>query len=290
VLSDAILVDEGQDFLPDWWRLLRLTLAEDGEMLLARDTTQDIYEKSTRWGTDDMAKCGFRGDWTRLDTNFRLPRLLTGLLVDFCSSQLPGSDVDVPVYSDQADFLDQVECPCELVWFQCSPEEFSQSLLATVLGMPGVATREVLPYADMTVIVPNTKVGKALVDSLHGLNIAVEDTFGTKRNSRAKKMSFFKGAPKVKVTTLHSFKGIESRALVIAVPEKPGVRPKALYTALTRLRRSEDGKISSMLRVVCASPRYESFGRTWPTFSTAVTMPQVTQVLSPVGVEDDIPF
>ena len=40
---DAILLDEGQDFNPLWWKALRLVLKEGGEMVMAADVTQDIY-------------------------------------------------------------------------------------------------------------------------------------------------------------------------------------------------------------------------------------------------------
>ena len=42
-LYDAVLVDEGQDFLPAWWDVLRRVCKPGGEMLLVADETQDIY-------------------------------------------------------------------------------------------------------------------------------------------------------------------------------------------------------------------------------------------------------
>ena len=48
---DAILTDEGQDFHPLWWQVLRKVLNKNGEMLMAADLTQDIYS-TTRYWTD----------------------------------------------------------------------------------------------------------------------------------------------------------------------------------------------------------------------------------------------
>ena len=40
---DAVLVDEGQDFNPVWWDLLRHLCRQGGEMILISDVTQDVY-------------------------------------------------------------------------------------------------------------------------------------------------------------------------------------------------------------------------------------------------------
>ena len=56
---DAILIDEGQDFKDSWFKLLRCFLNENGEMLIAIDYRQNIYERKKptilgigggRWG------------------------------------------------------------------------------------------------------------------------------------------------------------------------------------------------------------------------------------------------
>jgi len=46
---DAVLVDEGQDFQPNWWGLLRKVCKPEGEMLLASDATQDVYGTANSW-------------------------------------------------------------------------------------------------------------------------------------------------------------------------------------------------------------------------------------------------
>jgi len=67
---DAILVDEGQDFLPSWWNVLRLFVSEKGELLLAADTTQDIYGISPSWTDRAMIGSGFPGGtWSSVETS-----------------------------------------------------------------------------------------------------------------------------------------------------------------------------------------------------------------------------
>ncbi len=73
---DAILVDEGQDFLPEWWNVLRKVCKKDGEMLLVADATQDIYGTARSWTDRAMRGAGFTGRWAELPISYRLPPTL----------------------------------------------------------------------------------------------------------------------------------------------------------------------------------------------------------------------
>ena len=56
---DAILVDEGQDFLPDWWDSLRHACRPEGEMVLAADLAQDVFGHASSWTEQRMSGAGF---------------------------------------------------------------------------------------------------------------------------------------------------------------------------------------------------------------------------------------
>ncbi len=72
------------------------------------------------------------------------------------------------------------------------------------------------------------------------------------------------GDSRIKATTLHSFKGWESRAIVIYLGHNYDIKSMFLaYTGMTRLKRHIE---SSFLAVVCAIEELESYGRTWETF------------------------
>ena len=60
---DAILVDEGQDFLPDWWDCLRHASRPRGEMVLAADLAQDVFGHGRSWTETSMRGAGFTGKW-----------------------------------------------------------------------------------------------------------------------------------------------------------------------------------------------------------------------------------
>ncbi len=79
-------------------------------------------------------------------------------------------------------------------------------------------------------------------------------------------MQFWMGDPRLKAATVHSFKGWETRALVVHISQAMTASDLAeIYVALSRLRSSEKG---SFLTVVCSAPELETYGRTWPEFVT----------------------
>ena len=72
------------------------------------------------------------------------------------------------------------------------------------------------------------------------------------------------GDARIKATTLHSFKGWESRALVIFISGSVDKKALALiYTGLTRLKRHTQG---SYLTVVSCEPKLIDYAKTWPVY------------------------
>ena len=78
---DTILIDEGGDLQLDWHEKLRSRLAEDGEMFLATDYSQDLYDRSRRWTDERMMGAGYTGAWATLDISYRCPDVLIPRLV-----------------------------------------------------------------------------------------------------------------------------------------------------------------------------------------------------------------
>ena len=54
-------MDEGQDFLPEWWRAVRQLLEDDGEAYFVIDEAQDLYENKEKWTDNAMENSGFSG-------------------------------------------------------------------------------------------------------------------------------------------------------------------------------------------------------------------------------------
>ena len=75
------------------------------------------------------------------------------------------------------------------------------------------------------------------------------------------KTSFWKGSPKIKISTLQSFKGWEARLILINITSFKFKQKTLFYTGLTRLKKHPQG---SFLTIICADKQLESFGKEIP--------------------------
>lgn len=267
---DAILVDEGQDFNPAWWNCLRKLLVPGGEMLLVADESQDIYEKSGLWTEDSMKGCGLSPQWVRLDNSYRIPNALIPVLRDFADRFIPEQSLDLP--NEQPELF-----PANLRWRQVTGTQMVSACFEEVVAMAGIKLPNIVPFADVTVAVANKMLAVTLIQKLETANIKVTHTFDLKadpdhgkpadnRQERRKKLHFYKGDARVKITTIHSLKGLESRSLILCLDRlNPALSGKLLYTGMTRLKRSDEG---SHLTVVSSVPELIPHGRTWPDYQS----------------------
>lgn len=261
---DAILVDEGQDYRPNWWTILRKACVADGEMMLVADATQDIYGTATAWTDEVMQGAGFRGAWAQLDISYRLPPRALDMARDFARQFLPAESSLLP--EQEQGSLDIY--PCTLRWVQCSPEEAILTCVDEILAMMALTGKDGLANADITLLSAHVKAGASVVSYLdEHYRIKSVNTFNTDGvEQRRQKMGFYMGDARVKATTLHSFKGWESRLLVVHIAQAGDAAALALiYAGLTRLKRHVDG---SWLTVVCSASELEQFGSGWPDYAS----------------------
>lgn len=253
---DAILVDEGQDFSPAWWATLRRVLRPGGEMLLAADRAQDIFEKGRYWTEQAMSGAGFSGPWTEFGESFRMPAQLTELSRAFAERFLPGAVDLLPATPTQGALEVDV---CRLRWTQSNAEDLvgqaAQAVLDTLAGSLGARP---VAAADIVVLADRNATGQAVVQRLAGYGVTPVHTFSLGGGV------FSTSSPAVKATTVQSFKGWEARALVVVLGHASSdYALRVAYIGMTRLKAHPDG---SYLTIVCGDRRLEGFGRTWPEF------------------------
>ena len=260
---DAILVDEGQDFRPNWWNVLRNVCKEEGEKLLVADKTQDIYGTARAWTDEAMKGAGFSGNWSTLEVSYRLPPQLIDHAQFFAKQFLPNDLVDLPI-SPQ---LELEIYPCQLRWVQTNEEQAVECCVQEILKMPPLANRDILAIPDITFLVDRKDIGLEVITTLGKKGIKCLHTFDPDSwESRRQKLGFYMGDALVKATTLHSFKGWETRALVVYTGHAFNERNKALtYIGMTRLKRHQK---QSLLTIVSGIPEFAEYGKTWPEFST----------------------
>ncbi|WP_338303729.1 NERD domain-containing protein/DEAD/DEAH box helicase [Erythrobacter sp. Dej080120_24] len=256
---DAVLVDEGQDFLPLWWNALRgVRNDDDAEMVLVADATQDVYGKAISWTEDAMSGAGFKGEWARLKLGYRSPSNSVRLASDFAKHFLPPEACDLPQPAQGNLELDE----STVEWIQCDKQSAVRSCVDAVLAMHRKTGNQGLANADIVFLCDSIDHGLEFIKELttyDAFRISVAHTYAHNKGEESRrKMAFWLGDARMKATTFHSFKGWETRLLVIYIANARGRENRsAIYAALTRLKRSELG---SHLTVVCSAPELAAFG------------------------------
>jgi hypothetical protein len=262
---DAILVDEGQDFMPNWWQALRASLSRvSPEALLVADAHQNIYDVRA-WTDQEMDGSGFRGQWMTLEKSFRLTPRMCMAAGSFVDSFLPG----VEAYKPESP-QNELEYSTHLQWLQLAPddEEVPARCVDALVGILEKENGDQVAVADLFCIVDREAIGVKVVAKLREMKIKTIHTFGEgdtqdekDMDSRRKKLAFYKGDARIKVTTIHSFKGWESKAIVLQVSAASSLKDLALiYAGITRLKRDDRG---CYLTVVCSAPELKNYGTTW---------------------------
>jgi hypothetical protein len=259
---DAVLVDEGQDFMPSWWNVLRKVCKENGEMLLVADATQDIYDTANSWTDEAMNGAGFSGGkWAELNISYRLPPLAIEYSRKFAEQFLPKNTVDLPL-ADQGHLN---LYPCTLKWVHTKKDFAAQVCREELFSLTIDAEPDLVSIPDIIFLSDTIKRGLDVVSEIRNKGVESCHTFSEDRSeSRRKKMGFYMGDARIKATTLHSFKGWESRAIVIFIGQSVDKKSLALiYTGLTRLKRHE---VRSYLTIVSCADELISYGKTWPKY------------------------
>lgn len=259
---DAILVDEGQDFRPSWWKALRSALKPGGEMVLAVDKAQDVYGTAAAWTDRVMEGAGFSGQWRELKNSYRLPPGVVTVVRAFAEQFLTGDEIDIPEVEpgEQMDLF-----PVELRWLHIRSSSQALDGCDSELRRMMTRLRGDTAVPDIVFLSSSVVFGREFVKRQKDRKIHVRHTFAEdQRNARSQKLGFFKGDSGIKATTPHSFKGWEARHLIVFVDSVKGPRDRALlYTALTRLRRHEQG---SCLTVVSCCDELQTYGKSWPDY------------------------
>lgn len=187
-LFDELIVDEGQDFKPQWAVNLMRFLSEGGRALWLVDPMQDLYSRGVQ----------FSADWVtiRSDANYRTPRkileainqiLMLSPPIQSCSP-LEGEDVEVFSYSDKSEILPKTIEALD----RCVALGFDSAHLA-LLTFRGRETSHLTPY---------TQLGR------HRLRFAIPGKYDESGNPE-----FCDGD--ISIESVHRFKGQSAPCVVL---------------------------------------------------------------------------
>ncbi|MEG3131151.1 NERD domain-containing protein [Pantoea cypripedii] len=263
----TILIDEVQDFESEWVKIIRDNfLYSDGEMVLFGDESQNIYDRDNKRAA--VIAQGF-GEWKKLKRSYRtsldspLNQLfkdyqLRYLIEKYSDSELfeqgniqAGMNFDIIKYhSCQSDW--ESEC-FEKIKDYIKNYNFNPNDVVILSSNIFLVRKlnERLKESEKTICMFETytelaelfKVCKEDYDSDRLKMLSqdgLRDVFNKfseikpeiERVRRAKKNHFYQNSGLIKLSTVHSFKGLESKTVFYIMDDKD--TPEIIYTSITR--------------------------------------------------------
>lgn len=254
---DAILIDEGQDYEWGWYNLLSQFLRERNELFFVCDKKQNIYDRELSW-IDNMGdfkgKVQFKGVWPELNTVYRIPKKIGDIANKF--SEEFGLEQSIEV-SEEYQQITLYERPPLFEW-----DNIENNWLSHVMD-----AYETIKYqqmnlgeghaSDIVILLPTKRMGMAAVEEFKKRNIEVNHVF--EHDEQVKyhrhKKAFWLGDSRLKISTIHSFKGWEALHVIMLIPKKWRQNENldsVVYTAMTRSRKN--------LIILNSHERYWEFG------------------------------
>jgi len=247
-LFDAILIDEGQDFEWEWYKFLCKFLSDRDELLLACDKAQNIYKRKLDW-IYNMKGTKFRGRWGELKTIYRFPLKIARFANSFSKTFNIYQDV---VYEKVVPLFDQ---PDIIEWRNINYKDWLQEVYVAFNEIKEILKKKGKGHpSDIVILLSSHNEGLMAVEFFEKINIEVNHVF-QRRAGITQKISFYPGDSRLKMCTIHSFKGWEAQHVILLIPKewKENENLDALiYTAITRTQKN--------LIVLNCNKRYHSFG------------------------------
>jgi len=259
VKYDAILIDEGQDFYIEWYIVLCKFLSSRDELVVVCDKKQNIYERQMDWLDKRRRGVEKFGDWIELKKIIRLPYKVANATIDFAQQFKLNQDVKI----DQIDgglFNAITHEQDNVIWWNITDDDW--------LGAVGKAYELIKSKAthshpsDTVILLPNNEFGFRCVGYFNMYkNVQPNHVFENEQEKQfhRHKKAFWMGDSRIKISTIHSFKGFEVSNVILVIPQKmlgsEESNNNLIYTAITRTREN--------LIVINMNDKYKKFGENY---------------------------
>jgi superfamily I DNA/RNA helicase len=249
----TILIDEVQDYAPEWVKLVRdCFLGKDGEMVLFGDQSQNIYGRPTD-GRESPIVLGF-GTWVRLTKSYRSggDAALLQLFRNFQMQHLVRKYTDSEIFEARTG---QSSMRYDLLSYETYGANYDSAVIF----------EKIQHYIREYQLHPNdVALVSSKVEWLLPLNEALKRSEKTKvmfeeasevdevaaridRHSsqfheeiakirRRKKCFFMQNSGLIKISTIHSFKGLEAQTVFCILSVEDDA--EMVYTGITRAQRN----------------------------------------------------
>lgn len=228
---DAVLIDEGHDFRPEWFKLVVQMIHPDtNSLLVLYDDAQSIYQgpKKLRFSFSSVG-IQAKGRTTILKLNYRNTAEILSVARAFADDLLSPADTE----EDQAPIVQPMSTgrhgPKPLFIQLPTLREEAQYLVNRLIE----ANRTGTPWSDMAILYRRYDIGQKMADAMTHRGIPFQW-------QQDKKHAYAPGHDSVKLITMHSSKGLEFPLVFIPAVGAPAndtdVRGEArlLYVAMTR--------------------------------------------------------
>lgn len=257
---DTILIDEIQDYKPEWIKIIRkYFLSDEGEMVLFGDEKQNIYEREIDDENTTKVVQGF-GRWNNLSKSFRYKEdshildVAKGFQENFFNGRY------------EIDFSETVQLALSGVGVNHCVVYSGNNINSVVNYVFAVARSESIHPNDMVILsssISQMREIDFLIRKNPNFNERTLTTFETKEAYESgidkneiekirsnKKYGFNLNSGVLKVSTIHSFKGYESPTVFLIINEQDNV--ELVYVGITRAK-------FNLVVFVLSDSKYSSF-------------------------------
>lgn len=230
---DAVLIDEGHDFKPEWFKLVvQMVHPDSNSLLVLYDDAQSIYGGDRKRSRFSFSSVGIqaKGRTTILKLNYRNTAEILAVARAFADKLLAPSDAE----EDQAPTVLPMSAgrrgPKPLFITLPTLKDEAAFLAERLVE----ANRLGMPWNEMAVVYRRYGIGKLVVDALARKGVPFQW-------QQDRRQSFTPAHDSVKLITMHSSKGLEFP--LVCIPgigaaskdeEDPADEARLLYVAMTR--------------------------------------------------------
>lgn len=252
----TILVDEVQDQRLEWIKLVRdCFLADDGEMVPFGDQSQNIYDRPSD-SRESPIVLGF-GNWIRLTRSYRTEgdSNLIQLFRDFQLRHLIRKYADSEVFPAVEGRAPQSSMRFYLLSYELYGESYDSAVILKKINryirdyerhpndiaVVSSSVELLMPLNEALKLSEKTKVMFEETAEIDALPRHVREQPSRLREEidkirRRKKCFFMQNSGLIKLSTIHSFKGLEAQTVFcILAPEDEA---EMVYTGITRAQRN----------------------------------------------------
>ncbi|NDW15790.1 AAA family ATPase [Alteromonas genovensis] len=262
---ETILLDEVQDYEPDWIKVIRNNFLEvEGEMVLFGDQSQNIYERDDSKRESSLVN-GF-GTWEKLKKSYRsdintpLVRLFSKFQTTFLVDKYKDSEIfECSMEQSGLDFNSEV------LITKTIPDQFDSKEIAKVINSlirqekfhpndVAIVASQVDPLFKINNEILTREKTKIMFETEEEIeSLKQQNRYNNKsieKLRRRKKTFFFQNSGLIKISTIHSFKGLEAETVFLII--QPQDTPEVVYTGITRAK-------TNLIILNCKSSQFTDF-------------------------------